>query len=89
MRIYTQAKAMSSLYGQQCKECERYNHFAKVCRNKKQVNSVTDKNEDSSQIYMLGKINTSERETEAWLETVNFPNMGKTLIFKLDSGAEK
>lgn len=75
-------------YGQQCKKYERYNHFAKVCRNKKQVNSLTDKSKDSDQIYMQGKINISERETEAWLETVNFPNTGKILIFKLDSGAK-
>ena len=43
-------------YGQQCRICKRYNHYAKVYKNKKYVNSVTDTKDENDETYTLGKI---------------------------------
>ena len=46
--------------GKQCNKCQKYNHFAKVCRSKstqQQVNVVEDESDTDSDSLLIGTVN--------------------------------
>lgn len=81
--VYGQCPA----FGKACNVCHRKNHFARMCRNSRNVNLV-NKEEEEPQTYMLGKIAKINSVINKWEEKVKFLESGKILALRIDTGAE-
>jgi len=88
-------------YGQQCSICHKFNHFAKVCRNKhllqaaqhsrsrikKKVHVVADLDSESdAESLSLDPIQIDGLAEQSWFSTISTSSGAVT--FKLDTGAE-
>lgn len=75
-------------FGKQCKNCNKLNHFAKMCRSKS-VHAVDDDDDDASQHASLfvGAVHAeTHSQTDEW--TVELQLDRKSVKFKLDTGAQ-
>ncbi|KAK0132248.1 hypothetical protein N1851_032926 [Merluccius polli] len=73
-------------YGKQCKNCEKMNHFAKMCRSRK-VHAVDDDVTDQRESLFVGVVNAkAQTQTDEW--TVDLKLEHKHVKFKLDTGAQ-
>lgn len=67
-------------YGKTCIKCKKHNHFAKVCRSRKEVNMVCEVNEDDNENdFFIGHVGNEILQEF----TVN----NKKLLIKMDTGA--
>jgi hypothetical protein len=78
--------------GQQCRRCQKMNHYAKVCR-AKPVNNVqlqrkedTSSEDSDSSLFVYAIESTIPSEDEQFYETVDVENI--KVKFQLDSGAK-
>lgn len=72
-------------YGKQCKNCEKMNHFAKMCRSKK-VHMVDDDDVTAQRpCLFIGAVQT-QTQTDEW--TAELKIACKSVKFKLDTGAQ-
>ena len=72
----------SPAFGKICKNCNKRNHFAKKCKNKK-IHEVQDSDNDSD--IFLNSVET-EKQVNDW--KVNVKILKKNVILKLDTGAQ-
>ncbi|XP_063219170.1 uncharacterized protein LOC134529224 isoform X1 [Bacillus rossius redtenbacheri] len=88
-------------YGKKCSACQKYNHFAAMCRTEQQIHEIStnehysEKNNDSEEdvAFMYGIVAKQEKEidslrakpTKEWRQDVWVEN--KKINFKLDTGA--
>ena len=88
---YQHAPRNCPAYNKTCNICNKLNHFAKVCRNKKKLQVI--ESHDSDTEFILGKVTVTENVQKVnivnkeWTEKVKFVDTGKTMVFKLDTGA--
>ena len=78
-------------WGKTCPACGRNNHFASVCRNKRQVNSIDVSEDDNQEIrgfddFFIGAISKEGQDNELW--EVKMKINDKVIRFKLDTGAQ-
>ncbi|RVE44459.1 hypothetical protein evm_010863 [Chilo suppressalis] len=67
-----------------CSFCKKSNHFASVCRNKQwNAHKIKEIQQDEEKhAILLGSINTQD-----WTVQLTFIELGKKMLFKLDTGA--
>lgn len=83
-----------SAYGKICTNCQKFNHFANVCRFNKNVKTISKYNNNDNQL-------TDYQSTDLHIETVFVSNINKTnswfatlkinnknISFKMDTGAD-
>ena len=68
--------------GKKCRNCNAFNHFAVCCWKKKNVNEV----HQSRDAAFLGSVTACSDNSPPW--TVNLKIHGKSVNFKIDSGAD-
>ena len=80
-------------FGEQCRKCLKYNHFAKMChpiqRTHHRMHEVTLSESDSSDEFFMDSIEVKYLGTlgkNSWFETINVNNA--RIKMKIDSGAE-
>lgn len=79
-------------YGTQCKKCNRFNHWAQVCKQAKQVDE-TEGQDDAEEVYLgevcdIAAVNPST--TDSWYANLKLHTAqlkGQSVRFKLDTGA--
>lgn len=86
--------------GKTCAKCQGRDHFAKVCRNKnqvkKKVHSLLQEEESGDEtgsdyeffVSSVDKIDQEKRSSKETMWTTEIQVNGKTVTFKLDTGAE-
>lgn len=79
--------------GKQCTKCDKWNHFAKVCRagsyKKKSVHEVSASNEsDSDELFLYSVTDRKSTGNEQAFADIQLGRQGKELKFKLDTGAQ-
>ena len=85
------AKRQCPAYGQKCRKCGKFNHFAKFCRGRRTVQSVAtheqeDSDSDSLFIGTVTKTNKTELQSDECYTTLNVENV--PVKFKVDTGAQ-
>lgn len=78
-------------YGKECHTCKKRNHFATMCKNgtntrhnrHKQFHQVQQVEQETLSEYFIGSIETN---IPPW--TTNIELLGKTVVFKIDTGAD-
>ena len=70
-------------YGKKCHNCQRLNHFQKMCRSRK-VQVIQHQNEDAKSLF-VGSINTHIQNEECF---VTLPIQGHLTKLKIDTGAQ-
>lgn len=73
--------------GKQCRRCHKYDHFA-VCCNQNSVAEIVQPEQGGcyAESGFLGSVTTCHDDEAAW--KVNLKICGKTVTFKIDSGAD-
>lgn len=75
--------------GKTCNNCQRQNHFAKMCFLGKKVHEVTDPRNATSEHEMeffVDWVNSSDSSNEEWM--LNIETNGTNVNFKLDTGSQ-
>lgn len=76
-------------YGKRCSKCSKRNHFASVCGSK-EVNSLNETDYNSDEEFKIDIVNKSSKSngTDGEWYMANLEYEGKTIKFKVDSGAQ-
>ena len=85
-------------FGQQCSICRKLHHFAKVCRNKRQITfknkqAPNIKNTAKKRVHVLDQednISVAKDEPEVFINAIQVHGVSESgkIMFKLDTGAE-
>lgn len=73
--------------GKQCRRCHQYDHFA-VCCNQNSIAEIvqSEREEPYEETGFLGSVTTCNDDEAVW--KINLKICGKTVTFKIDSGAD-
>lgn len=80
-------------YKKQCRKCNEYNHFEKMCKNKRKVHAVTEEKSDESDEpgfdLFVNEIKYVSSITE-WLQKIKVKQKGldTEIVCKVDTGAD-
>lgn len=78
-------------YGVHCNSCKRKNHYSKMCKYKRNVQSVQTTNNvndtDNNDYLLLSVHNEVNSLTRDWFVMLYFTDCNYTLKFKVDTGA--
>ncbi|XP_042071854.1 uncharacterized protein K02A2.6-like [Haplochromis burtoni] len=69
-----------------CHGCRKIGHWARVCRNTRSVNEVTETEKSEQASYFLGSVCNAKGNSEAW--TVQLLLDSAPIEFKIDTGAD-
>jgi hypothetical protein len=76
-------------FGKQCRGCNKYNHFEKCCRSKRQINQLEDNYEtetDSDESLMCIQVVRMNRKLLSTIET-SYGKKKSSIQYQLDTGA--
>lgn len=85
---YTHGYGKCPAFGKMCNNCQKPNHFAKLCRFKK-IHEITEEDESPAEHFMLNMVRTKEIKGNTWNKDLYVQNIGRVITFKLDTGAQK
>jgi len=84
-------KGQCPAFGKKCNKCKRLNHYAKMCRSSKNVNSIQQDEGNEDHLFLESvsvTVESIDRNRQSETEHVKLTLNNQEICLKLDTGAE-